>query len=548
MNLRRAIDELETLQSADQQMRPLVLPWKPLPRQAVFLSKPQKEVGFGGQTGGSKTSALLLLCLQYAHVPGYSALMLRRTFKQLEGADGPIVKSHELLRGLAAQGRCYYTASKYLWTFPNPLGPPATLRFGHIEHPGDETQYDGDAHATIAVDEATHFLFSMVRYLFSRMRKPDVSKVGDWIEELRAQRMPEHEIAKTIHARRLLAAVPLRMRYATNPGNIGHDWFKARFGLNDDGTQKPQWTEKRKGRDVIITAEQRPFVPSALADNPYVDHASYAEMLEELDETSRLQKQEGRWIRDASGVLYGEFKRGAPPEGNVVPWNRSPWPGGYRTHRGMPPRGWHVVLAIDLGTSEAKKTTAFVVLAYSDTSPVVYVLKSWAESGMDPTSDAERIAQVEATYGEIERVVVDLGGLGKGYQKEFQRRFGERIIGAVKKDKLGFRRLLKGAFGRGHVVLIEGENEELSDELETLPWNAAGLDNEKGFANHFTDALLYGFRDCYGYLAETPESDPEPGTEAWSVKVGDEIEREIAEVIDRQAAIENGSASPWDDM
>lgn len=546
VTLRRAIDELETLETTERQLRPLRLPWKPLPRQALFLARLEREVGFGGQVGGSKTSSLLLAALQYCHVPAYAALILRRTFKQLEGADGPIAKSKELLRRLESEGRCFYTASKYQWTFPNPIGAPAILRFGHIEHPGDETQYDGDAWNFIGADEATHFLESMLTYLFSRMRRPDVSRPHEWIAELRSQGLPEIEIQRTLHARRLLARVPLRMRYATNPGNIGHDWFKKRFGLNDDGTQKPEWFEERSGRRVRVTPKDRPFIPSTLADNPYVDAVSYGEMLDQLDETQRQQKKFGRWIRDASGVIYAEFKRERPPAGNVISWAESPWPRGWQVHHGMPPRGWHVVLAIDLGSSQAKKTTAFVVLAYSDVSRTVYVLRSWAEAGMDPTTDAERIAQVEHDFGEIERIAVDLGGLGGGYAKEFAKRYGERIVPAQKRDKLGQRRILKGALGHGEVVLIEGENDELAAELETLPWNAAGTDAEKGFADHLTDALLYAHRDCLGYLAEPEKDRPGPGSAAWSESESQRMEDSIAEAVDRDAEVDEGFASPWD--
>jgi hypothetical protein len=52
----------------------------PSPRQYAFLTWPAKEILYGGAAGGGKSVSLLAAALQYAHVPGYAALLLRRTF------------------------------------------------------------------------------------------------------------------------------------------------------------------------------------------------------------------------------------------------------------------------------------------------------------------------------------------------------------------------------------------------------------------------------------------------------------------------------------
>jgi predicted ribonuclease YlaK len=53
-------------------------------RQAEFLSLECREAMFGGAAGGGKSFAVLMAALQYVDNPGYHALILRRTFKQLD--------------------------------------------------------------------------------------------------------------------------------------------------------------------------------------------------------------------------------------------------------------------------------------------------------------------------------------------------------------------------------------------------------------------------------------------------------------------------------
>jgi hypothetical protein len=59
------------------------IPVEPTEPQGVFLTVPALEVMYGGAGGGGKSIALLAAALQYVQTPGYSALLLRRTFPDL---------------------------------------------------------------------------------------------------------------------------------------------------------------------------------------------------------------------------------------------------------------------------------------------------------------------------------------------------------------------------------------------------------------------------------------------------------------------------------
>lgn len=463
--------DIEALESFLGPERTWVCPWTPNPQQAKFLALTCREALYGGAAGGGKTGALLMAAAQYIHVPGYNALILRRTYVELLGADAPVAQARRLFEDLLVSGQMKWIKSEM--RLETAWG--SNIRFGHIAQKGDEIQYQGQALQFVGYDELTHFEEEMYLYLFSRMRGGGG----------------------------LGSHVPLRMRGATNPGGIGHDWVGKRFGIREDGTQDPAKALSKNGK-------LRVFVRARLEDNAAnLDVEEYGEGLSELGTTRRRQLRDGYWVRDGNGIIYSGFDRKV----NLV----------RRFKREEGP--WRFVAAVDLGTSQSEPTTAIVVLAYHEYKPQVVVVQSEAHAGMIPSTIADRLQELMQEF-ELERVIVDEGGLGKGYTGEFNLRFhGQFAEGAQKRDKLGFRSLMNGAFESGELLIvgwehegdIQGPNAKLCVELETLPWDDKGLDCPKGAADHYSDALLYGWRATAAYAAEAaPDAEPERGTPQWA--------------------------------
>jgi predicted phage terminase large subunit-like protein len=221
----------------------------PTPRQKAFLACNHYREGlFGGQAGGGKSSALLMAALQYAEVPGYSALLLRRTYADLALPGALMDRAGEWLQPTAAS----WNSSTKTWHFPS----GATITFGYLENEKSKYRYQGSELQYIAWDELTQFPLSVYTYLFSRLRKTRGGHLDN---------------------------VPLRVRAGSNPGGEGHAWVYERFivGATENA---------RTGR--------RLFIPASLLDNPHVDAQSYTESLAELDEVTKAQLLQGLWITD----------------------------------------------------------------------------------------------------------------------------------------------------------------------------------------------------------------------------------------------------------
>lgn len=419
-------------------------PHTPTPQQARFLELDCLEALYGGAAGGGKSDAELMAALQYADVPSYNAILFRKTYADLAQPGALMDRAAQWLRPTAAE----WNEQKKRWRFP----AGATLGFGYLETDSDRYRYAGTEYQFIGWDELTQWATDVpYTFLFSRLRR--------------------------------LAGVdvPLRVRAATNPGGPGHDWVAKRFGLQTDGTQ-----DEDLARDPR-TGEIRVFVPAKLVDNPFLDQASYRLSLRQMDEKTRQQLEDGLWVRDSGGLIYP-----------------------IRAHNlvdALPPRkGWIWVLAVDLGAGQAKPSTSFCVLAYHPNHTDVYAAQSELRGGMIPTTIAERMRALEADFEAFESVVVDEGGLGKGYGDEFREVHEIPTKPADKKNKLGFRKNIRGALERGDLLVVEPANAALIAEAGKVEWNEEGIDVAEGVACHVTDALLYGWRACKPHLAEPPET------------------------------------------
>ena len=417
-------------------------PQVPTPQQMRFLALDNFEALYGGALGGGKSSALLMCVLQYVDIPGFSALVMRRTYPDLSKPGALLDRAHEWLAGTGAK----WTEKDRRWDFPS----GARLVFGHCENDKDIYNYYGGEYQLVCIDELTQwnkFPFDLIK---TRLRKTvDMD-------------------------------VPIRFRGASNPGNVGHDWVGEHFVDPGDPS--------------------RPFVPALMTDNPYLDD-EYRDRLTTLDEVSYAQLVKGHWIRDASSLVYPLDRSMCVGQGRVAATRAA---------------GYKGILGIDLGASETKPTTGFVITLWSPQSRQSIVARSYALAGITPSSVAEEVFSVMAEFPEIDRVVMDEGAIGKAIGRELRTRHHLPIIPAEKQDRRGWIRLLRGATERSE-VLYGPEAMGLYNEQEKLAWDEHGLDYLKGSVDHMTDAHMYSWRWVQSWRAPKDMPDPEPrkGTPEW---------------------------------
>lgn len=252
------------------------------------------------------SDSLLMAALQYVDVPGYSALLLRRTWPDLSSPGAILDRAKSWLLPTDAQIR----EGGRVWIFPS----GARITFGTILRENDKYKYQSAEYQFVGFDELTQFDESQYTYMFSRIRRPElaclncnvaVRKQGaNWkhrpgsdpsmkeAADACPHLFPDPKVISQYPASEdgiSIFDVPLRMRAATNPGGRGHEWVLNRF-INPK--TKPE------------LAPNAVFVPAFLTDNPSLDRDSYMENLEQLTNVERERLLNGDWDITESGDMF----------------------------------------------------------------------------------------------------------------------------------------------------------------------------------------------------------------------------------------------------
>lgn len=388
------------------------VPHLPSIRQQQFLNLPDLEALYGGAAGGGKSDALLMAALQFVDVPGYAAVLFRRTYSDLALPGAIMNRAETWLRDTSAK----WEAGTKTWHFPS----GATLSFAYLQSEAQKYRYKSAEFQFIGFDELTQFTESQYLYLFSRLRR------------LKG------------------ASVPLRMRAASNPGDTGHEWVKARF--------------------IHPGVAGCVFVPAKMADNPGLDVAEYRRSLANLDAVTRAQLENGDWDVLPQGAFFkGEWFKYIEPEDPML-------------------KGIFWVRYWDLASTESKPgrdpdwtAGALVGLKRDKTLAYRMIVKDVVHFRADPGETEKRIRATALADGKGVPIYIEEegGSSGKNNTHNYRSRvlFGWNVSGHRKTgSKRAMWKPVSSQASGGNLYLVRAAwNHAFTRELVALP---AGHDDQ----------------------------------------------------------------------
>lgn len=347
------------VKSIDSNASPVVEKhWRPLPKQAQFIAIPDSvfEGLFAGSKGPGKTDTLVMLDVIKGFIehPKFKSLMLRRNFPDLE--QEIVVRQKEWYAPMGAT----YNETKKRWNWPS----GAISQNGHADKEADVRKYDTAEYNLIKWDEATHFIPFQYQYLsFTRCRSssPDL---------------------------------PAIVRSGTNPGNIGHSYFRGRF----IDPYKP-------GNRILVdkvTGLKRIYIPATVFDNPILlkNNPNYLAQLNALPEAERRAAY-GDWYT-FSGQVFMEWR--------LEPLTNEPANAQHVITPFEIPFWWPKIIAIDWGF------TALTVVGWGAISPDgrVYIYRTYAVKGKQIKDWATEIANLSAKENIVDAVICHSAAQNRG--------------------------------------------------------------------------------------------------------------------------------------
>jgi hypothetical protein len=247
--------------------------------QRAVLESAADILFFGGAAGSLKTETMLVDAARESGNPNLRAIIFRQQFTQMTDI---VDKTFRLYISMGAK---YVGAPSWTWTFPS----GAKIRLAYISTDNDIWEYLGPRYSFIGFDESTFHTEYQVRNMLGRLSSTD----------------------KTLK---------LRLRLASNPGNVGAAWHKAMFlrgACPVHGADRCSEPGKLYW-DVSWPSDQYPlqdpdgngfsvaFIPGRLSDHNLLDD-KYVYRLRMMSGALSAAMEQGCWC-ELEGAYFANWK------------------------------------------------------------------------------------------------------------------------------------------------------------------------------------------------------------------------------------------------
>lgn len=276
--------------------------WTPLPGPQTMAYESEADIiGYGGAAGGGKTDLACGKSLT-AH---RKVMILRRVGTELTAIEDRL---EELIGSKDG-----YNGQKGIWRTKRGDKVDVQIELGSVPNLGDERKYQGRPHDLIVFDEAANFLEAQVRFLLGWLRtttpgqrcqalltfNPPTSAEGRWIVGF---------FAPWLDRKHANPAKPGELRWFATVAGEDMEVEDNRPFVIEGGQPRYGFNEDEYPPDQIIRPMSRTFIPSRIADNPFLTGTGYMSTLQALPEPLRSQ------------MLNGDFAAGMEDD----PWQVIP--------------------------------------------------------------------------------------------------------------------------------------------------------------------------------------------------------------------------------
>ena len=267
-------------------------------KQGAVLISPASEIMYGGSLGSGKSFLLRVLAILYASlVPGIQVYLLRRLTSDIQ-------KNHmegnyslpDLLNPWVQSG---YVKINYSAPIKIAFGNGSRIFLDHCQYEKTVYSFQGREMNVILYDEATHFTETQYRYLRTRNRLGslpiDVAKLTQDFNNIIASWGVDYQFTEKI-----MSHYFPRIICGTNPGGVGHQFFKE--GFVDPAPPMKIWKTEE--------GTYRQYIPALYTDNPALleNDPDYIKRIGGLGDKEMIQALvDGRWDILSGGAFTSVY-------------------------------------------------------------------------------------------------------------------------------------------------------------------------------------------------------------------------------------------------